>query len=574
MRVTPIPQLTLDDYESKYADRHLLHRVTAKWAREKPDALAIICAETDAAITWRQFECTTSAIAIELLSLGFRKGDFLATLLPFSLSQIFLEYACFKIGVIVAPLDLRLSTAETVGALERLRPRGFVCQGLAPPFDFRELWRTVTERCSWIEHRLACSSQVDIPGTGRFALLDDYVQRGLAKQEIPASAALAEASAAVDENDGALVIFTTGSTGSPKPALLSHRNLTCQNMCLASAFFGADRGMRTLVNLPGSHVGGQSELLMTTFFGGGTAVVLELFEPGASMRAIQRHKVELLGQIPAMFNFEWRLKDYGHYDRSSLKFAAYGGHSVSRAFVDKLATMAPVIGTGLGLTEAAGFCTYVMAAAEDREAILAGVGEDMPVYPCSIRQPMREDGDAGDALPPGQTGHVCFRGPQTFLGYVNDPRATAQTISRDGYLYTGDLGYRDSAGLHLTGRAKWVIKTFGYQVFPGDIESHVCELVDKVASCAVVGVEHAVLSEGVVAVVERKPDAELGLPELEHHVRSLAPYMRPRHWIILGPGQMPLNRVAKPDYVRVQEMARAAIAELRASKKWDEQTEL
>jgi len=567
--VTPIPQLTLDDYEGKYAGRHLLHQVVAKWAHERPGALAMINANTGAGITWRQFERTISALAIELLDLGFRQGDFLVTLLPFSADHILLEYACFKIGVIAAPLDLRLPPAEAVRALECLRPRAFVCHGLVPPFDFRELWRAVTERCPWLEHPLVMSSEEDIPGTKPLAAVLDRVQRRLARGDSPVGAALAEAAAAVSENDGALVIFTTGSTGAPKPALLSHRNITCQNMCLGSAFFGGDRGMRTLVNLPGSHAGGQTELLMTTFFGGGTAVLLDVFEPGCSLRAIQRHKVELLGQIPAMFNFEWRLKDYDLYDLSSLKFAAYGGHSVSRAFIDKLAAMAPVTGTGLGLTEAAGFCTYVMADAAGREALLSGVGHDMPVYPCSIRGPLREDGNAGEALPPGGTGHVCFRGPQTFLGYVNDPEATARTISRDGYLYTGDLGYKDDAGLHLTGRAKWVIRTSGYQVFPGAIEDHICALTGKVASCVVVGVEHEVLFEGVVAVVERKPDAELGPRELDRHARSLAPYMRPRHWMILEPGQMPLNRLVKPDHARVQEMARDAVAELRARGKWD-----
>jgi acyl-CoA synthetase (AMP-forming)/AMP-acid ligase II len=143
-----------------------------------------------------------------------------------------------------------------------------------------------------------------------------------------------------------------------------------------------------------------------------------------------------------MFNLEWMLKDYDRHDLSSLKFAAYGGHAVSRPFVDQFATMAPVIGTGLGLTEAAGFCTYIQASAADREAILAGLGQDMPIYACSIRQPMRADGSAGDELPTGETGQVCFRGPQTFLGYVNDPAATAQAISRDGFLYTGDLGFK------------------------------------------------------------------------------------------------------------------------------------
>ena len=371
------------------------------------------------------------------------------------------------------------------------------------------------------------------------------------------------------ENDGALVIFTTGSTGSPKPALLSHRNITVQNMCLCGAFFGGDRGSRILVNLPGSHVGGQTEAMMSIFFGGGTAVLMEVFDAHRSLRAIARHGVEILGQIPVMFNLEWMLKDYGQHDLSSLKFAAYGGYGVSKPFLDQLAAMAPVIGTGLGLTEAAGFCTYIEAGAEERETMMTGLGVDMPIYPCTIRQPMRADGNAGDELPHGEIGHVCFRGPQTFLGYVNDAAATAQTISRDGFLYTGDLGYRDAVGLHLTGREKWVIKSFGYQIFPGDVERHICELAEKVANCVVVGAAHAVVSEAVVAVVEKRPGAELTVKELERQARSLPSYMRPRHWIVLEPGQIPLNRVGKPDYGRVREMARQEIEKLRARGEWD-----
>jgi len=313
--------------------------------------------------------------------------------------------------------------------------------------------------------------------------------------------------------------------------------------------------------------------MMSTFFGGGTAVLVEIFDAGRSLRAIARHRVEILAQIPAMYNLEWMLKNYAGHDLSSLKFAAYGGHSVSLPFMVQLADMAPVIGTGLGLTEAAGFCTYIQANAAEKETILtglgAGLGQDMPIYPCTIRQPMRADGNAGDELPTGEIGQLCFRGPQTFLGYVNDPAATAQAISRDGFLYTGDLGYRDAAGLHLTGREKWVIKSFGYQIFPGDVERHICTLAEKVANCVVVGVAHEVISEAVVAVVEKRLGAELSRQELDRHARTLASYMRPRHWIILEAGQMPLNRVAKPDYVRAQEMAREEIAAMRERGEWD-----
>ena len=565
-----VPQFTLDDYENAFADRHLLHGVVAKWAKEKPEAPALLSAEGNRTVTWSEFDRITTALARELLLLGFAKGDFLVTLLPMSVDHVLLEYSCFKIGVIVAPLDLRSSSAEVMRALEILRPCGFACLGVKAPFDFRELWRTVQANCPWVEHGIAVDSEDAISGTRSFAAIAEPAWRSAA-EATPATVADSAAldGIAVSENDGALVIFTTGSTGSPKPALLSHRNITVQNMCLCGSFFGGDSGSRTLVNLPSSHVGGQTEALMSTLFGGGTAVLQEVFDAGRSLRAIARHRVEILGQIPAMFNLEWMLKDYDRHDLSSLKFAAYGGNAVSRPFVEQLATMAHVIGTGLGLTETAGFCTYIQASTADQDTILVGLGQDMPVYPCTIRQPMRADGYAGDELPSGEIGHVCFRGPQTFLGYVNDAAATAQTISRDGFLYTGDLGRKDAAGLHLTGRDKWVIKSLGYQIFPGDVEAHICSLTGKVANCVVVGVAHEVVSEAVVALVEKRPGVELGFQELDRHARSLASYMRPRHWIVLEPGQMPLNRVVKPDYLRALEMARQEIAQLRARGEWD-----
>ena len=559
------PQFTLDDYELHFSDRHLLHDVVAKWAREKPQAPALLSADGSRTVTWSQFDRVTTAMAAELVRLGFAKADYLVTLLPLSVDHVLLEYACFKVGVIVAPLDLRLSPAEVIRALEILRPRAYVGLGLSAPFDFRGMVRAVQAQCPWIDHVVTVDSAEEMPGTRTLASIADPAWNSLADT----SKAPASVDAAITADDGALVIFTTGSTGSPKPALLSHRNITVQNMCLCGAFFGGDRGTRTLVNLPPSHVGSQTEALMSTLFGGGSAVLLEVFDAGRSLRAIAQHRVEILGQIPAMFNLEWMLKDYAGHDLSSLRFAAYGGNAVSRAFMDQLATMAPVIGTGLGITEAAGFCTYVQADASGYGTILAGLGQDMPVYPCSIRRPMRADGAAGDELSSGEIGHVCFRGPQTFLGYVNDPAATAKTISSDGFLYTGDLGFKDAAGLHLTGRDKWVIKSMGYQVFPGDIETHVCNLTDKVANCVVVGVDHAVVSEGIVAVVERKPDVDLSLTELDRHARSLPSYMRPRHWIVLDPGKLPLNRVVKPDYFRAQVMARQEIAQLRARGEWD-----
>jgi acyl-CoA synthetase (AMP-forming)/AMP-acid ligase II len=559
-----LPQFTLDDYEDRFAGRHRLHDVVAYWAKQRPESQALVAAETGRTVNWRDFDRYTLALAARLKRMGLGKGDFVVTLLPMSVDHVLIEYACFRLGAIVVPLDLRLSAAEIFSAFEVLKPRAFFGLGVKGPLDLRPLWAGLRERCPWVEIRVAVDSAEPVEGAAAYGAIHYYVWRAAMT-----CASISSVGDDVGENDGALVIFTTGSTGSPKPALLSHRNITVQNMCLSGAFFGGDRGPRSLVNLPASHVGGQTELLMSTLFGGGAAVLVEIFDAARSLRAVGQHNVEILGQIPVMFNLEWMLKDYANYDLSSLKFAAYGGNAVSRPFIGKLAAMAPFIGTGLGLTETAGFCTYFQAGSEDQDTIQGGLGVDMPIYPCTIREPMREDGTAGTELPEGETGHVCFRGPQSFLGYVGDAESTRRTISSDGFLYTGDLGCKKERSLQLTGRAKWVIKSLGYQIYPGDVEAHVCLLEGKVANCVVVGVAHAAAAEAPVAVVEKHAGAELTRQELDRHARSLPSYMRPRHWILLEPGQMPLNRIVKPDYLRAQEMAHREIAEMRARGEWD-----
>ncbi|HWQ56728.1 MAG TPA: class I adenylate-forming enzyme family protein, partial [Bryobacteraceae bacterium] len=538
------------------------HAVVAHWASRTPDALALINHDRGREVTWRYFDEASTALARQLVRMGFRKGDFLAASLPFLTEHVFLEYACFKIGVIHAPLDLRLPPAEVIRCLEMIRPRGYTFPGSTRAADFRELGRAVARHCPYVANLIQVS-----PTDELIEGAECYYTLGEGREPVGLDEEYRAMNAAVGENDGALVIFTTGSTGAPKPALLSHRNITCQNFCLAPAFgFSADT--RVLVNLPPSHVGGQTEELMTTLFCGGTAVLLEIFDAARSLDAVSRHRVNLVGQIPAMFNFEWRLTDYGSRDLSSLRSAIYGGQQVSRPFLEKLAAMAPHIGTGLGLTETAGFCTYTLPGAGVEE-ILDGLGHAMPVYPMSIRQPMREDGAAGEELPDGELGQVCFRGPQTFLGYVNDPVSTARTISSDGWLYTGDMGFRDSRGLHFAGRAKWVIKPAGYQVFPAEVENHLCALEDKVQTAGVVGMPHALLSEGIVAFIEKKPGAEIQPAELKQHARGMASWMRPLHYVLLEPGAMPLNRAAKVDYVRLEEMARAEVARLREGRRWD-----
>lgn len=565
-----VPQMTLKHFDEDFADRHLLHGIVGKWARETPDALAIVNADTGERLTWAQFHGRATAMALKLLDMGYRKGDFFASSLPLLTEHVLLEYACFQIGVVFVPLDLRLKGPEVIRSLGLVRPRGFAFLGATDLADFRPLGQAVRQHCPYVEHLVQFSDPAQcIEGALAGPVLAADAARLGEARDPDLLRRHREAVASVREEDGCLVIFTTGSTGYPKPALLSHRGITCQNMCLGYGFEWGDGGScRMLVNLPPSHVGCQTEQLMTTFFLGGTAVILHVFDAAKSLKAIQDHAVTAFGQIPALFNMQWRLPDFDRYDLSSLQFALYGGQQVPRSFLERLARMAKGFGTGLGLTETSGFVTYTPLDGTVDD-ILAGVGYDMPAYPMTIRAPMRPDGAAGDELPEGTVGHICFRGPQSFLGYVGNEEATRAALSTDGWLYTGDLGSVDGRGLHMAARAKLVIKPKGYQVFPAQVEDHFCEMRDRVAACGVVGVEHDVYSEGIVAFVEAQPGSAPTIEDLRRHAEGLASYMRPRHYVVLEPGGLPLNRVAKTDYVALKERATAEVERLRAAGGWD-----
>jgi acyl-CoA synthetase (AMP-forming)/AMP-acid ligase II len=566
-----VPQFTLENYEQDFGDRHLLHGAIAKWARETPDAIAIEEVDTGKRYTYREFDEITTALALALLKLGLGKGDFFATSLPLLAEHIFLEYACFKIGVIHAPLDLRLKAPEVIRSLGLVQAKAYAFLGKTPVADFAELGRAVQAQCPYVKHFVQFSAAEEVIAGAQSAAALFADARKLAEEaqgrDLELLRRYQQATAAVGPTDGAQVIYTTGSTGLPKPALLSHRNITCQNMCLAGGFDMLDRP-KMLVNLPPSHVGCQAEQLMTTLFAGGTAIVMHMFDAERTLKAIQDYRVECFGQIPAMFALEWRLPNYSAYDLSSLRFALYGGQQVTRPFVEQVMQMAPRCGTGLGLTEMAGFVTYTPLdwGAED---LVQGVGFDMPVTPLSIRKPMNPDGTAGAEVPDGEQGEICFSGPQVFIGYVNDEEAYRRTVTKEGICYTGDLGYKTEKGLMFAGRAKLVIKPKGYQVHPAQIEGHFAQLAEKVSSCGAVGVPHEVFSEGVVLFVEQKAAGCITLEELEAHARGIASYMRPLHYVTLPPGGLPLNRIAKTDYVRLKELAVAEVAVLRQQGGWD-----
>jgi fatty-acyl-CoA synthase len=551
---------------------HTINGVIEKWANEKSNKTALIFYDTGKKFSYKEFKDAIFAMAFKLFNMGFRKGDIIATSLPFLYEHIVLGYAGAKLGVMWCPMDLRLKPPEIMRNLNLLKEKcKMYCHlGKTSAANFGMIGAAVMKNNPWLNYTVQFSTPDD---KYREGIIPAYQIAEEAKKEIvealkkpDSMGKFIKECSKVGEDDPILIIFTTGSTGYPKPAMLTNKGITCQNMCLAKGLnFGEADSM--LVNLPPSHVGGTTEQFMTPLFNGGSVVVLHIFDPAKSLDAIQKYKVTIMGQIPALFVMEWRLPNYEEYDISSLKYAIAAGQPVDRPFLENLSKMAPHLFTGLGLTETSGFCSYTPTNLTLDE-FTGTLGFDLPIYPMSIRKPMKDDGSAGDELSNGKIGEICYKGLQTFLGYFSNEEATKTTISSDGYLYTGDMGYIDEKGLHLAGRRKFLIKPKGYQVFPPEVEAFIAEL-PQVEFVGVIGAPHEIFTEGIIAYIKLKEGKSLTEQEVMEHCKGMASYKRPSLVIFLN--EFPLNRVAKTDYVALSQRTDADIKEARALGGWDSQ---
>ena len=341
-----------------------------------------------------------------------------------------------------------------------------------------------------------------------------------------ASGAAALPAVSIDPEDDATIFYTSGTTGKPKGALGTHRNI-CTN--IASIGFAAARALlrrgeavpapgtapkrTTLLSVPFFHATGCHSTLCAALHTGGKIVLMYRWDPERAMELIERERVTGFGGVPAM---AWQVIEhpaFARFDLSSVESIAYGGAPSAPELVTRIRERFPkgMPGNGYGLTETSSVTSQ--NAAEDYERKPDSAGLVIPVCDVRVVDP------AGVDVPPGEIGELWIKGPNVVKGYWNKPEATAQTFTA-GWLHTGDLVRIDAEGfLYILDRAKDMLIRGGENVYCVEVESALYSH-PAIMDAAVVGIPHRILGEEVGAVVQVKPGAAVSEAELKRHVAA------------------------------------------------------
>lgn len=548
-----------------------------KWVEITPDNIALLSADSEVSYTYKEFDKMITLYALRLKDMGIKKGDVITTQWLSTPEFFILTYACATIGAILTPLDIRLQVSEIIRDMNKIDPVAFFCMGKTPLRDFTEISTEIAKEIKSLKHIVqhtpGAPDEVVSGDVKKFKdLFNIDVLTPLEKNKELTENLLSEYKN-LNKRDPHIIIFTTGTTGFPKPALICHENTITNN-----AVFAREVGLwgstnRYLNSMPTSHVAGTCQGPMTIWFTGGTVVSVNVYQPENILKYIQKFRPTWWGGVPTMFYMLWQMPTYKDYDLSSLLYVLYGGSAVDTAFLREMEKMAPSFGTSLGMTECAGYFTATPKAIPIEE--MAGqVGQIFPeLAPVTIRKPMNEDGTAGEEMPKGEVGEICVHGPIVFLGYYNDPDATASMITREGILYTGDMGYFHDfgayKGLKFAGRRKFVIKPKGYLVFPDEISEFITKH-PKVSQALAVGIPHKTNVDGIFAFVKPKAGESVTAEEIMEHCKGLSGYKRPVHVEVWTNEKIfHMNRVGKIDVQAMINEAEPIVADLKTKGKWD-----
>jgi fatty-acyl-CoA synthase len=311
---------------------------------------------------------------------------------------------------------------------------------------------------------------------------------------------------AVDPDEVAVIMYTSGTTGRPKGAMLTHANIWWNNVSALSGFDIAVDDV-SLVVAPLFHIGGLNVTTLLTWFKGGEVRLHRSFDPQTFLDDIGRHGVTTVFAVPAMLLFVSQLPAFETADLSSLRLVICGGAPVPEPLMKRFNDRGVPINQGYGLTETAPTVTFLMS--EFGLSKLGSAGRTPVLIDVRLADP-----EGGVVTEPYAKGEVCVKGPNVMKGYWNKPDATAAAIDAAGWFHTGDIGYLDEDGfLFIADRLKDMVITGGENVYPAEVESVLYEH-PALAEVAVVGLPDERWGEAVVAVVVPKPGATVTLEEL------------------------------------------------------------
>jgi acyl-CoA synthetase (AMP-forming)/AMP-acid ligase II len=319
-----------------------------------------------------------------------------------------------------------------------------------------------------------------------------------------------ERAAAVSPDADALLMYTSGSTGRPK-GVVHTQNSIIANIRVQNEKFEFCSERRMLLHFPINHAVADTELGFGAIMAGSTLILMDRFDPAATLEMIGRERINGLGQLPVMFLLLFKEPSFFETDMNNIRTFIWAGAAAPKLMIDILSNICENSGaamlTGYGSTETCGFITYTEKG-DDLETLANSAGKIAEPFELKI-----VDSDRNE-IPNGQVGEIAVRGPFLMRGYFNNPEKTAEVIDEEGWFYTSDLASKDDRGyISMAGRSSEMYKTGGENVFPREIEE-LLETHPSVLFAAVIGVPDELYQEVGWAYVMTKPEQTVGEEDL------------------------------------------------------------
>lgn len=488
----------------------LVHDLMLARALAAPQAEAVIDGElrlSNAEVSRR-----VDALARALIRAGIKHGDRVATLAPPSADFWLIWLASTSIGAIWQGLNPKYQRNEYAYLLGDAKPGVVFVRSPFDGRDYLEELQTVAE--TQMQFVRLGDSPLDVSHA--------FVDAGLSVS----NETLASARAAVQPEDIAVIVYTSGTTGHPKGAMLSHRAVV--QTALSNVEWIGDGLQSTVCPAPINHVGGLNNVCMTVFAAGGRIVFVHRVDLALLAQVRERELPSYMVGSPTAFAMLLAIPGFGFASFDHYRAIVFGGAVTPVAHLTELRKSGARLSSVYGQTETTGMCTYT---AFDAPLLVTSETIGVPIRGNELRVVDPE----GQATAPGEIGELQMRGVSMMSGYYNRPEATRETFTADGWLKTGDLGQvRPDGHIAFAGRLKEMFKSGGYNCYPVEIELAICEHPD-VAQAAVVAVPNETYQEVGHAFLLAKPGQRIEVEALKTFLRErIANYKIPKTWAVLA----------------------------------------